>query len=107
MDTEIATRYHPDDLAKVLDTPQALAAGVPFEREVRARRHDGQYRWYLVRYTPLGDEQGRIVRWYATGMDIDDRKRAEERAREENLALREEVDKASMFEEIVGTSPVI
>jgi hypothetical protein len=47
------------------------------------------------------------VRWYATGTDIDDRKRAEQRVHDENLALREEVDKASMFEEIVGTSPAL
>src|SRR5262249_58277661 len=75
------------------------------ELEVRIRRQDGQYRWYLTRYAPLRDNEGQTVRWYASGTDIDDRKRAEERAREENLALREEVDKASMFEEIVGTSP--
>src|SRR5262249_23615775 len=53
------------------------------------------------------DAEGRIVCWYATGTDIDDRKRAEERARKETLALREEIDKASMFEEIVGHSPAI
>ncbi len=101
----IAARYHPDDLAKVRDTARAFAAGAPFELEIRVRRKDGQYRWYLVRCAPLRDDQGRIVRWYGTGTDIDDRKRAEERAHEETLALREELDKASMFEEIIGTSP--
>jgi formate hydrogenlyase transcriptional activator len=45
-----------------------------------------------------------VIRWYATGTDIDDRERAEERTRRENLPLREEVDRASMFEEIVGSS---
>src|SRR5262249_54755790 len=100
------SRYHPGDLAKVQDTARAFAARVtPNDLEVRIRRNDGQYRWYLVRYAPLRDDLGRIVRWYATGTDIDDRKRAEERAREEHVALREEVDKASMFEEIVGASP--
>src|SRR5207302_8837131 len=48
---------------------------------------------------------GHIIRWYATGTDIDDRKRAEDRVRSENLALREEVDRSSMFEEIVGAAP--
>src|SRR5262249_46646475 len=82
-----------------------LASKLPYEREVRARRHDGQYRWYLVRYAPLHDEQGCVVRWYVTATDIDDRKRAEERAHEETLALREELDRTSMFEEIVGAAP--
>ena len=52
------------------------------------RRKDGQYRWFLVNYNPLLDDQGRVVRWYATATDIDDRVRAEERTRNENLALR-------------------
>ena len=68
------------------------------------RRHDGQYRWFLIRYNPLRDDEGRIIRWYSTGTDIDDRKRDEERIQKENLALREEIDHSSMFEEIVGSS---
>jgi len=71
------------------------------------RRKDGQYRWFHIRYHPLCDEQGGIIRWYATGVDIDDRKRAEERTRNENLALREDIDRSSMFEEIVGSSPAL
>jgi formate hydrogenlyase transcriptional activator len=55
----------------------------------------------------LRDEEGRIIRWYSTGTDIDDRKRDEERIQKENLALREEIDHSSMFEEIVGSSDVI
>ena len=56
---------------------------------------------------PLRDEQGRLVRWYATGTDIDDRKRTEDRVRNENVALREEIDRSSMFEEIVGSSEAL
>lgn len=56
---------------------------------------------------PLLDEQGRILRWYATGTDIEERKQAEERIRKENLALREEIDHSSMFEEIVGSSEAL
>jgi formate hydrogenlyase transcriptional activator len=78
--------------------------GTPFELELRARQKDGQYRWRLIQYNPLRDQEGRIIRWYATGTDIDDRKQAEERLRSENLALREEIDHASMFEEIIGSS---
>src|SRR2546429_2569865 len=98
--------FHPEDVARLLDQRRdGPARGVPFELEQRARRHDGQYRWFLVQYNPVRDEQGRTVRWYATGTDIDDRKRTEERTRNENLALREDIDRASMFEEIIGSSP--
>ena len=61
----------------------------------------------MIRYNPLRDEDGRIIRWYATGTDIEDRKQAEERVQKENLALREEIDHSSMFEEIVGSSEAL
>ncbi len=97
--------FHPSDVDRLRDKlRQALARGVPFELEKRARRKDGQYRWFIIRYEPLLDDQGHVIRWYGTGTDIDERKRAEERVRNENIALREEIDKASIFEEIVGTS---
>src|SRR3989454_71428 len=97
--------FHPEDVARLREERRdALARGVPFELEQRARHHDGQYRWFLVQYNPVRDEHGRTLRWYATGTDIDDRKRAEERMRNENLALREDIDRASMFEEIVGSA---
>lgn len=97
--------FHPSDVERLRHQSQkALARGVPFQLEQRARAKDGQYRWFLIHYNPLRDEQGRILRWYATGTDIDDRKHAENRVQDENLSLREEIDKASMFEEIVGTS---
>jgi formate hydrogenlyase transcriptional activator len=71
------------------------------------RGADGNYRWFLVRNNPLHDDKGQVKRWYVALTDIDERKRAEERLRLENVALREEIDKASMFEEIVGTSPAL
>jgi len=61
----------------------------------------------LVRFNPLRDEEGQITRWYVASTDIEDRKQAEDKLRHENVALREEIDKASMFEEIVGTSPAL
>jgi PAS domain S-box-containing protein len=65
--------FHPEDLERVRDQRQAaLAAGVPFEFELRALSKEGQYRWFLTRYKPFHDEQGRLVSWYATGTDIDD-----------------------------------
>ena len=100
--------FHPDDLEKLRnDREQHMQRGVPFELEMRARLKDRQYRWFLVQYKPMVDAEGRLVRWYATGTDIHDRKRAEEQVRNENLALREEIDRASMFEEIVGTSTAV
>src|SRR6267143_4746494 len=100
--------YHPDDVERLHDERQeALARGVPFEIEQRALRKDGQYRWFLIQYNPFYDEHGRLVRWYATGTDIDDRKRTEDRTRNENVALREEIERSSMFEEIVGSSEAL
>jgi formate hydrogenlyase transcriptional activator len=71
---------------------------------MRILDRSGKYRWYLHQYNPLLDEQGHVSRWYATGTDIDDQKKTEERLRNENLVLREEIDRTSMFEEIVGSS---
>src|SRR5438128_11922242 len=100
--------FHPEDLERVRDQRQAaLADGLPFELELRALSKDGQYRWFLTCYKPFHDEQGRLVSWYATGTDIDDRKRAEDRTRNENVALREEIVRSSMFEEIVGSSDAL
>ena len=97
--------FHPDDLERTGDERKAaLVHGLPFEAEQRALGKDGQYRWFLIRYNPLRNEQGQVIRWYATGTDIDDRVRAEERIRNENLALREQIDRESMFEDIVGSS---
>ena len=100
--------FHPDDLERVKTERQhGLEHKAPFELEVRIRRKDGQYRWFLIRYNPMRDEEGTIIRWYGTGTDIDDRKRAEERTHRENLALREEINSTSLFEEIVGASKAI
>jgi formate hydrogenlyase transcriptional activator len=100
--------FHPEDLERVRDERRAsLLRGLPFEIEQRALRKDGQYRWFLIRYNPFRDEQGRLVRWYATGTDIDDRKRTEERTQNENVALREDIVRSSMFEEIVGSSDAL
>ena len=96
---------HPEDAGLAAhDLPGKFQSGLPFEYEGRLPRNDGHYRWFHYRFSPMSDEQGRITRWYAAGTDIHDRKLAEERLQEENVALREEIDKASMFEEIVGSS---
>jgi PAS domain S-box-containing protein len=99
---------HPDDRARDRDYfDRALSAGSAYELELRLRNGDGTYRWFLARLNPVRDDKGQISRWYVTCTDIEDRKRAEEKLQQENVALREEIDKASMFEEIVGTSPAL
>jgi PAS domain S-box-containing protein len=81
---------HPDDLARFVDEwHQALAAGEPMETEARLRQADGEYRWWLIRNVPLRDERGNIVKWYGTSVDIEDRKRAEERVRRNERELRQ------------------
>jgi PAS domain S-box-containing protein len=100
--------FHQEDSERLHDQREAaLSRGLPFEYERRVRRRDGQYRWLLVQYNPLRDEQGKVIRWYATGTDIDERKQAEERTRQENVALREQIDQVFMFDEIVGSSPAL
>lgn len=96
--------FHPEDIDRVREERRAgLLEGVPFELEMRARQKSGEYRWQLIQYNPLKDDRGRLIRWYATATDIDDQKKTEERLRNENLVLREEIDRSSMFEEIVDS----
>jgi formate hydrogenlyase transcriptional activator len=99
---------HPDDAERIEAVGErAISSGSPYELEVRLRAADGSYRWFLVRYNPVRDAQGQIMRWYVACTDIDDRKRAEDRMRNETVALREDLDRASMFEEIVGSSSAL
>ena len=113
---------HPEDAEGMRTQWRAcLANGEVFQYETRVRRADGQYLWFLHRNVPLWDDQGNIVMWYGSSLEIDDRKRAEEELKKafdeikalkdqlykENLALKEEIDQTSMFEEIVGASDAI
>jgi PAS domain S-box-containing protein len=101
----LARVIHPDDIERMRAVRErGLSANDPFEIEARTVGKDGLCRWFLYRYNPLCNEQGQITRWYVAGTDIEDRKRAEERLQQENVALRQEIGRASMFEEIVGTS---
>ncbi len=99
---------HPEDAERLLAwLLHTMSGDKPGETEVRIRKRDGLYRWFLHQLTPLRDHQGTVTRWCLTRVDIDDRKQAAELAQRENLALREEIDKVSMFESIVGTSPAL
>ncbi|MGD0966029.1 MAG: PAS domain S-box protein [Candidatus Acidiferrales bacterium] len=100
--------FHHDDRERMTSEGQIkFLSDSPYEVEARLLRNDGKYRWFLFRRNPLRDGQGHITRWYSSATDIEDRKQAEQRLQHENVALREEIDKVSMFEEIVGTSPAL
>jgi len=72
--------FHPEDRAEE-EWRAAFAAGQPFEKEARLRRADGAYRRFMIRAMPLRDEEGKVVRWYGTTTDIEDRRRAEDELR--------------------------
>jgi formate hydrogenlyase transcriptional activator len=99
---------HPDDREReVAYFAGARSSGSAGQLELRLRGGDGSYRWFLARYNSVRDTNGHVQRWHVSCTDIEDRKRTEERLEQENVALREEIDKASMFEEIVGASPAL
>jgi formate hydrogenlyase transcriptional activator len=125
---------HPDDRTAALDTwTRCVATGAPLENQYRLRRADGIYRWFCVSRQLGHTGDGQPTLWFGLLVDIEERKRAEqalavqntrlqlllnltnritrkqaeERLQSENVALREEIDKASMFEEIVGSSQAL
>jgi PAS domain S-box-containing protein len=90
---ELFSCLHPDDAPRV--TPEwhkSLATGVPFQAELRLRRADGEYRWHLIHRVAARDESGAIVMWYSVGADIEDRKRAEQKAVEAERELQRTID---------------
>src|ERR1700677_994078 len=119
MRTDWTSLMHAADLPSVSRLwAHSLETGEPCEVEFRLQRFDGEYRWFHSRALPLRETDGKVVRWYSLITDIEDRKQAEaalhnafeenkklkDQLYRENLALKEEVDQASMFEEIVGSS---
>ncbi len=83
-----ARAVHPDDLSTLVGAWQSMmASGNPGEVEGRLRRFDGEYRWFLFRTNPVLDDSGKILKWYGTNSDIDDRKRAEEQLRRNEAFL--------------------
>lgn len=88
--------FHPDDLPALMEKWQRmLLSGESGEIEARIRRHDGVYRWFLIRAAPFRDEAGTIIRWYGTSTDIDDRKRTEDELRRSEARHRVVVETAS------------
>jgi PAS domain S-box-containing protein len=95
--------YHPDDIERLGQwRKEALKHPVPFEYEQRARAKDGSYRWFLVRYNPLLDEQGRIARWYVAAFDVDDRKRAEESLKAREAELRHALTQLTVAQQVAS-----
>jgi PAS domain S-box-containing protein len=115
---------YPEDRERVLCTfAQWISCESPgyYDVEYRILRPDGTTRWVHDRGVLSVDQAGRPCRINGISADITDRKRAEgdlqkaveeikklkDQLYEENIALKEEIDKASMFEEIVGESPAL
>jgi PAS domain S-box-containing protein len=85
--------FHPEDRENGIERCRKLFSGNgPAESEIRLRRHDGVYRWFLIRVEPLRDETGQITRWYGTSTDIEALKQTEERLREDQRELRRITD---------------
>src|ERR1700722_5490285 len=102
------SELHPDDVERLkVASERALSTRAAYEMEVRIRKSDGTYRWFLARYNPMCVDEGQPSRWYGGCTDIQDRKRSEEHLQQESHPSREEIDERSMFEEIVGTSPAL
>ena len=81
---------HPEDLKRLEALREcALVDAAPFELEARITGRDGKYRWFLIRDNPLRDERGRVLRWYGTRTDIEDRKSTEEALRRSEAYLAE------------------
>jgi transcriptional regulator with PAS, ATPase and Fis domain len=96
---------HPEDFPVLQrGIVEAMSRGESFEVDVRMRRQDGVYRWFSYRIYPVRDDADRITRWCGVRIDVHDQRDAQEQSQRENVALREEIDKVLMFEEIVGTS---
>jgi formate hydrogenlyase transcriptional activator len=105
---DLQSLVHSQDAERLRrEQPSKFASAAPYEIEARLKRRDGQYRWFLARFNPVLDGQGRVTRWYVASTDIEERKQAEQHVHDENLALREQIDQAFMFEEIVGSSPAL
>ena len=94
---------HPDDLDKTGEVwAQALKTGQPFDHEYRLRRHDGQYRWFLVRSNPVRGAGDRIERWFGTTTDIDDQRLA---LAERDRLLSELEAKSNLLETVLEQLP--
>jgi len=113
---------HPDDLEDLVGKWRtALATGQPYKTEARVRRADGKYHWMLLRKVPLRDQAGNIVKWYGSGIDVEEQHEARtalqkafneiktlrDQLYKENLVLKDQIGQASRFEEMIGASAAL
>jgi formate hydrogenlyase transcriptional activator len=113
---------HPDDLEDLVGNWRtALATGQPYKTEARVRRADGKYHWTLLRKVPLLDHAGNIVKWYGSGIDVEEQHEARtalqkafneikalrDQLYKENLVLKDQIGQASVFEEMIGSSAAL
>jgi formate hydrogenlyase transcriptional activator len=92
--------FHPEDIRRLREERQnGLAGTIPFENEQRALSKDGRYRWSLIQYSPLRDENGEVVRWYATGTDIEERQQAQAALAKAHDELESERDRLRLLVE--------
>ncbi|KAF3935114.1 hypothetical protein ABW19_dt0207835 [Dactylella cylindrospora] len=96
--------FHPDDRANYVRLwLAAVRKGEPFSYQIRIRRFDGQYRWFMIRAVPLRDNRGIIVHWFGTNMDIHDQRIAEvNAARQAEMAESE-----AKYRSLANSSPQI
>jgi PAS domain S-box-containing protein len=88
--------FHPDDKkAMLIKWSTIRKSGRPGSLEARLRRFDGKYRWFLFQAEPLRDKSGKIVKWYGSATDIEDRKLAELALRESEQRFRDYAETAS------------
>src|SRR5215470_8983634 len=100
-----AEAIHPDDRKKLVEEWRScLVSGTPVDTEARIRRFDGSYRWFLIRANPLRDESGKIVKWYGTTIDIEDRKEREETLRAREQSWRQIIDNIPGFVNTAGAT---
>jgi PAS domain S-box-containing protein len=99
---------HPDDRERWLAAwAPAEREGAAFEIEVRKRRHDGQYRWFIKRALPQRDASGRVVAWFGATTDIDDLKRAEQAVRASDSRFRTVFNQQFQFMAILSPDGVV
>jgi PAS domain S-box-containing protein len=98
---------HPDDTERWIAAWAAAQRRFAFEIELRKRRHDGQYRWFIKRAVPQRDASGRVVGWFGATTDIDDLKRAEQAARESESRFRAAFNQQFQFMAILSPEGVV
>lgn len=96
-------RVHPDDRAAYSDsTEKSLHEEAPYQIEYRLQRHDGEYRWIWEHGIPVHDADHVFTAYIGSGIDITDRKEAEQdrsRLLESERAARSQLERVSQIKD--------